>query len=234
MEDLITDYINDCDESWNNFFNENYKILENISSILQNKDEYFPKNNEVFNIFSKIKLQNIKVVIIGKEPYSFLYENEPITDGMAFSMNRNINILDTDSRIPKELKIIFKGLSNLNKNYKFTSYSLDKWVDQGVFLLNSCFTVEHSKPNSHVKRNFWRPFIFKLIKTICENNPDCIFLIWGNDANFLSSYISGSCTKLITDYPSMISLDKFQGHIHMEEANKILIKKNKKPIDWST
>lgn len=233
-DDIITDYVYNCDESWNSFFNENIKIIENISSILQTKSKYLPKNSEIFSIFNKIKLNDIKVVIISKEPYSNIYENEPLTDGIGLSMNSNINISDTDNKIPKDLRIVYSKLQSINKSYKFTSYNLDKWVNQGVFLMNTCFTVEQFKPNSHIKRNFWKPFIFKLIKTICDNNPDCIFLLWGTDANFLSSYITNSCTKFTSDYPNMISLEKFNGHVHMEEANKILLKKDKTPIDWST
>jgi len=233
-QDSLIDHIYSCDESWLSFFKDNVKILENISSILEEKSEYLPSNNDVLSIFSKVKLQDIKVVIIGKEPYSFFYENEPITDGTAFSMSRNISITDKNNNIPKELKIVFHLLSKLNKNYKFNTFSLDHWMKQGVFLINSSLTVEKFKPNSHVKRNFWKPFIYKVIKIIYETHPDCIFMLWGLEANLLSTYISNSCTKLVSDYPNDLSIDKFTGHLHMEETNKLLIKKNKKPIDWST
>lgn len=234
MSSTLLDNINDVDPSWTEFFEENIKILENISTILENKDEYLPTNDNIFSIFSKIKLQDIKVVIIGKEPYCGFYNNEPITDGMAFSMNDNIDIYDTDSRIPSELKVVFSGLKKVNNTLKFETFSLDKWVEQGVFLLNTCFTVNKFKPNSHIQRNFWKPFIFKLIKKICETVTDCVFLIWGTDATFISSYISNSCTKYTSDYPSQINSSKFRGHVHMIDCNKYLEKRNKKPINWST
>lgn len=233
-KDLLIDHIYNCDDSWLSFMKDNVKILENISSILEGKNDYIPSNDEVLSIFSKVKLQNIKVVIIGKEPYAFLYEKEPITDGCALSMSRNISTSDKNNNIPNDLKIVFHQLCKINKNYKFNTYSLDHWMKQGVFLINSSFTVEKCKPNSHIKRNFWKPFIYKLIKIITETNPDCVFMLWGLEASFLNSYISNSCTKFLSDYPNQISMDKFTGHLHMEETNKILIKKNKKPIDWST
>jgi len=233
MENIpLIDYIQDFDDVWNEFFKENEKILENISNILQNKPEYYPSNDKVFNIFTKVKLNDIKVVIISKEPYSGTHNNIPITDGIPLSINEDLEIESND--IPCELKLIFKGLKSENSNYKFTKFQLDNWIKQGVFLMNSCFTVEKNKSNSHIKRNFWKPFIFKLIKKICDTNPDCIFIILGNEANLLTTYISNSCTKFVSEYPSNINISKFDGFKYMLKANDILIKKGLNPINWST
>jgi len=227
-QDSILDHI-PYDDDWSQFFQENMKVLENISNILDNKcQEYFPKNEDIFSIFNKIKPKDIKVVIIAKEPYSGMFDNEPISDGIALSMNRKIQIFEQSNKIPLDLKIIFSKLKSIDPKLSFCSYSLDNWVEQGVFLINTCFTVEKFKAGSHIKRNFWKPFLFKLIKKITEVNPDCIFLLWGNDAIFMNG-----CYKFTSDYPSLIN-DKFKGHLHLFEANKILVKQNKIPIRFDT
>lgn len=231
-KDSMIDYIPDTN-GWESFFRENYKILDHISTILDDKDDYLPRNEDIFNIFHKIKPDEIKIVIIVKEPYSGLYEGEPITDGIPLSMNRNILINDDNSKIPNDLKIVFRKLKSLDQSLRFQTFCLDKWVEQGVFLMNTCFTVETFKNNSHIKRNFWKQFVFKLIKKIANSNPDCIFLIWGNDASFMNSYIPNSCYKFVSDYPSVMN-DKFTGHLDLMEANKILLKQKKQPINFST
>lgn len=231
-KDILLDNLPENQE-WNYFFKENIKILENISNILENKNQYYPKNEDIFSIFEKINPNQIKIVIISKEPYSGEYENEPITDGIAMSMNRNIEIYDDSKKIPLDLKIVFSKLKSLKNDIKFKTYSLDSWVKQGVFLINTCFTVEKFKNNSHIQRNFWKPFVFKLIKKITDVNPECIFLLWGSDAMYMASYIPNSCYKFVSDYPSLLN-DKFKGHMHLFEANKILEKQKKDKIIFDT
>jgi len=231
-KDSMIDYVVDTN-GWESFFHENMKTLEHISSILDEKEDYLPKNEDIFAIFHKIKPEDIKVVIIAKEPYSGLYDGEPITDGIPLSMSRNILINDDSAKIPNDLKIVFRKLKSVDNTLRFQSFCLDSWVEQGVFLMNTCFTVEMFKNNSHIKRNFWKQFVFKLIKKIADVNPNCIFLIWGNDASFLNGYIPNKCYKFSSDYPSVMN-DKFTGHLHLMEANKILVKQNKQPINFST
>ena len=203
-------------------------ILDNVTSKLlieinNNKDsEFYPYNiNDVFKIFHLCKLEDIKVVILGQDPY---YANKHQANGIAFSVNENVNI-------PPSLRNIYKEANIKSKNGNLTS-----WVSSGVFLLNASLTVKQKNPNSH--EYIWKEFIKHIIDIIYKNCENVIFVSWGNSAKL--KYLNLNMQKhilLTSSHPSPLSCYKtdspFIGSDIFNRINDILIKQNKGRINWT-
>ena len=145
------------EESWNYvlnpFFNQTIfkSLTDNIKKEYRNHIIY-PKGNEIFNAFNLCPFDNLKVVIIGQDPY----HGEGQANGLSFSVNKNI-------KIPPSLNNIFIELKNNYPNYRYSNGDLSRWAKQGVLLLNSILTVRKSQPGSHGKI-VWERFTDYVIK----------------------------------------------------------------------
>lgn len=210
------------------FFPDNWKkyidlcLLNTVSQKLRQKSEsssIYPYNpNDIFKVFSLCDLENIKIVILGQDPY---YSNKDQANGIAFSVNNSI-------KAPPSLRNILKESKSQDSN-------LEKWVKQGVFLLNATLTVEEGKPNSHEK--IWREFVTDVIRIINKHCNKIIFVAWGKFA--LKRYENVDKSKHIiieTSHPSPLSCYKtdkpFIGSNIFNNINEILVSENKNPIDW--
>lgn len=220
--------------SWRQLFNSSIDELELISKIiediiLEKGDIIYPLKKDIFNAFKLTELNNVRVVIIGQDPYHSLNKNSnlPTAMGLSFSVN-------DDEQIPPSLQNIFKEIkNNYPEDFKIpSSGNLTKWAKQGILLLNSCLTVEHGKPGSHSgKFTLWTPFIKNVFKIINDNNPKCIYVLWGKDAQNLKKYIGENSIIIEAAHPSPFSCSKgFYGCNHFLKINKLL--KNN-PIDWN-
>ena len=157
--------------SWNEVFYKHDIVLETIYD--KNKVIY-PKNQEdVFKVF-KMDVKDIKVVLLGQDPY---YANENQAHGFSFSVPRY-------TKIPPSLKNIFTEIGNefLDRNYKFKNGDLTKWFEnEKIFLLNCSLTVEKSKVGSHM--SLWNKFTNDVIKFINDKNKNCVYILLGNFAH---------------------------------------------------
>lgn len=203
-------------------------LLSELEKSLQNeitlhpKSYFFPYNqNDIFKIFNLCKPEDIKVVILGQDPY---YASKFQANGIAFSVNTKVSI-------PPSLRNIFKESKIETKNGDLTS-----WVKQGVFLLNASLTVKEKTPNSH--ECIWRRFITHIIDIINNKCDDIIFVSWGNFA--LNRYSNLNLEKhvlLTSSHPSPLSCYKtdkpFIGSNVFNNINRILNTKNKEVIDWN-
>ena len=154
--------------------------------------EIFPPQNLVFNAFNRFNFLDLKVVILGQDPYHQPKQG----NGLCFSVDDGI-------KIPPSLKNIFKEISNdLNLDNEFKSGNLEYLADQGILMLNNSLTVLQSKPNSHLK--YWKGFSPKVIEYICANKENVIFLLWGNNAKNAKKFISGK--QFILDSKSSKSI----------------------------
>ncbi len=214
---------NDWDLALKEEFNKDYfvKIMDFVKEEYRSKTIY-PPFEEIFNAFKLTELNNVKVVILGQDPY----HEEGQAHGLAFST--------PDGRpIPRSLKNIFK---EINSEYGYeipTSGCLEKWAKQGVFLLNTVLTVEKSNANSHSKCG-WQTFTDNVIKILNENEQPIVFLLWGKQAEKKKELITNSNhLVLITSHPSPFSARRgFLGSNHFILANEFLAKNNIKEIDW--
>ncbi|MGK2897009.1 MAG: uracil-DNA glycosylase [Candidatus Makana argininalis] len=185
----------------------------------------YPKSSEIFNVFKFTKFQNIKVVIVGQDPYCGFNQ----ANGLAFSVNKGLPI-------PPSLKNIYKELFKDINNFIIPKNGfLKSWSDQGVLLLNSILTVEHKKPYSHSNIG-WEIFTDLIIKIINSNLEGVIFLLWGLYAQKKIKLININKHFILkTSHPSPLSAKYgFFGCNHFSKTNVILKKILKKPINWQS
>ena len=182
----------------------------------------FPPQELIFNAFNRFNFEDLKVVILGQDPY----HQPKQANGLCFSVDDGI-------KIPPSLKNIFKEINNdLNSDNEFTSGNLEYLADQGILMLNNSLTVLQSKPNSHLK--YWKGFSPKVIEYICANQENIIFLLWGNNAKNAKKFISGKQFILEANHPSPLSANKggWWGNKHFSKTNKILRDIGKTEIKW--
>ncbi|ASU35319.1 uracil-DNA glycosylase [Mucilaginibacter xinganensis] len=183
----------------------------------------FPKNADIFNAFNTTPFDNIKVVILGQDPY----HGENQAHGLSFSVQKGITI-------PPSLRNIYKELSTDIPGFITPSHGdLTEWAKQGVLLLNASLTVRSGTPGSHQKRG-WETFTDTVIKKISDEKEGIIFILWGAFAQAKAELIDGKKHHIIkSPHPSPFSADRgFFGAKPFSKTNEILIKEGKKPVDW--
>lgn len=216
--DLWTKILND------QFQSEHFKKIVDFLNFEYEKKIIYPPKNEIFTIFKKIAPKNIKVVILGQDPY----HGEGQANGMSFSVKKGV-------KIPPSLKNIYLEL-NSDLGIEIPKHGdLTKWTEQGVFLLNATLTVESGKPNSH-KDIGWQKFTDAVIKKISEEKQPKVFLLWGNFAISKKDLILNNSNNLVltSPHPSPFSANRgFFGSRPFSKINEFLEKKGIEKIDWS-
>ncbi len=215
------------DNNWFSILNEEIKkeYFQKIKKTLENEYknyQVFPPKREIFRAFEMTDFDNIKVVILGQDPY----HGKMQANGLAFSVNNGI-------KIPPSLLNIYKELKNELNLYIPNNGNLSKWAEQGVFLLNTTLTVRESQPNSHSEIG-WSIFTDNIIKKISDEKENVVFLLWGNNAKSKEKLIDTSKHIIFSSvHPSPLSANRgFFGCNHFIETNKILKKLGKSEIDW--
>lgn len=181
----------------------------------------FPSKENIFAAFSHKSPQEIKVVIIGQDPYHDKHQ----ANGLAFSVNQGVKLPPSLKNIIKELK------SDVNLTEPMHG-DLSHWAEQGVLLLNTCLTVRAHQPLSHQNKG-WEKFTDRIIQLLSEENKNIIYLLWGAKAQAKKELIATSNYILTSQHPSPLSAYRgFFGCKHFSKANKMLISQGKQPIDW--
>ncbi|WP_339029920.1 uracil-DNA glycosylase [Spiroplasma endosymbiont of Cantharis nigra] len=201
-------------------------IIKDIESIFNNIESFeniYPEKDDIFRVFKLIKPKDIKVIIIGQDPY----HGKKQANGIAFSVSNNV-------RTPPSLKNIFKELkSDLGIDH-FQNNDLSNWVKQGVFLINSSLTVEKGIPNSH-KDLGWNKVILKILNEINNLNENIIYCLWGNFAKKLyNSLVCKNEKKIIfSAHPSPFSFKRgFENSKPFSKINLMLKNNNEEKIYW--
>lgn len=213
--------------SWDKFLNEEYEkeYFQTLMSFV--KDEYkkktiYPKQNEVFNAFRYTDFDNVKVVILGQDPYHGPNQAE----GLSFSVSNEV-------LKPPSLKNIFKELES-DLGIPFPEHnSLKPWAKQGVLLLNAVLTVEEHKPTSH-KDKGWEIFTDDVIKILNKREKPIVFILWGAYARNKKCLITNQNHYIIESaHPSPFSArNGFFGSRPFSKANSFLKKNGIEEIDW--
>ena len=181
----------------------------------------FPKQTEVFNAFNLTHFENVKVVIIGQDPY----HRPNQAHGLSFSVNYGIKTPPSLANIYKELK------SDIGFTIPHHG-NLTHWATQGVLLLNATLTVRAGEPASHQKKG-WETFTDSVIKLISDQKDHCVFLLWGNFAKNKSSLIDSDKHLVLTAaHPSPLAGGAFFGNKHFSKTNEYLISKKIGAIEW--
>jgi uracil-DNA glycosylase len=204
-------------------FNAPY-FLELKHFLLQEKKEHpiYPPGSQIFNAFNLTPFDQVKVVIIGQDPY----HNEGQAHGLCFSV--------TDGTpIPKSLQNIFKELKEELSFEIPQSGNLEKWAQQGVLMLNAILTVRAHQPGSHQNKG-WEIFTDSVITKISEEKSGIIFLLWGNYAKAKKVLINTEKHHILeAAHPSPFSAyNGFFGCNHFNRVNEILTQEGKEPINW--
>ena len=213
--------------SWDEILKDEYQkdYFKNIAMFV-NKEyrekTIFPPKSNILRAFKLTDYDNVKVVILGQDPYHGSNE----ANGLAFAVSKGV-------RLPPSLQNIYKELYNDLGITVSTNGDLEKWAREGVLLLNSVFTVEKDKPASH-KNIGWEQFSDEVIKKVNEKNTPVVFILWGSFAKSKAKYITNPIHLVITSpHPSPFSAySGFFGSKPFSRTNEFLRKNNIKEIDW--
>lgn len=183
----------------------------------------YPPGPLIFNAFNTTPFDNVKVVILGQDPY----HGKGQAMGLSFSVPPGI-------KLPPSLVNIFTELHNDIGMAIPKSGDLTKWAEQGVFLLNAILTVRAKEPASHQKSG-WQQFTDKVIQVISDKKEGVVFMLWGKFAHEKQVLIDETKHFVLkAAHPSPYSADKgFFGCKHFSKANDLLVRQGKDPIDWS-
>lgn len=197
------------------------KLKEFVDKEYETKTIFPPKKN-IFFALENTPYENVKVVILGQDPYHGTGE----AHGMAFSVNPGI-------KVPPSLQNIYKEINrDLGCKIPNNGYLL-KWARQGVLMINSVLTVEKDKPASHQGKG-WEVFTDKIIEEINKKETPVVFLLWGSFAKQKQVLITNPIHHILTSsHPSPFSVRYgFEGCSHFSKTNKFLVENNMEPIDW--
>jgi len=181
----------------------------------------FPPGNLIFNAYDKLAPEDVKVVILGQDPY----HNPGEAMGLSFSVPVGV-------KIPPSLKNIYKELASDISCTIPTHGDLTYWADQGVFLLNAFLTVEKNNAGSH--RNIgWHYFTDATIKYLSDHFEHLVFMLWGNFAKNKKILIDDTKHLILeAAHPSPLAGNAFQGCKHFSRTNEYLTNNGKSVIDW--
>ena len=181
----------------------------------------FPPQQDLFSALHYKSPEEIKVVIIGQDPY----HDEFQANGLAFSVNQGL-------KLPPSLKNIIKELKNDVDIAEPMHGDLSCWANQGVLLLNTCLSVRAHTPLSHQNKG-WEKFTDHLIQQLSALNKDLIFLLWGKKPEAKKVLLSKGNFILTSQHPSPLSAYRgFFGCNHFSKTNAILSRLGKEAINW--
>jgi uracil-DNA glycosylase len=199
------------------------ELMVSVDNEYQNTICYPPKDL-IFAAFEQCSFENLKVVIIGQDPYHGTGE----ANGLCFSVNDGVVI-------PPSLRNIFREINtDFDSIFIPNSGNLDHWTKQGVLLLNASLTVRKDQPNSH-KHLSWQDFTDAVIQKISDEKEQIVFLLWGSFAQKKGEKIDRSKHLVLTSgHPSPMSANqkKWFGNKHFSQTNDYLKSIHKTPIEW--
>lgn len=212
---------------WKSLLSEEFEkpYFQQLASFVRNeyKDQtIYPKGGDIFKAFDRCDFSEIKVVIIGQDPY----HGPGQANGLCFSVCDGMTF-------PPSLRNIFKEIRDDLAKPIPASGDLERWAQQGVLLLNATLTVRANTPGSHQNRG-WEQFTDAVIKKISDEKEGVVFLLWGAYAQKKGAIIDrNKHLVLMSAHPSPFSADRgFFGCKHFSKANAYLRSKGKEEIDW--
>jgi uracil-DNA glycosylase len=199
-----------------------HALVNKLKSFKEEGKTVYPAGSLIFNAFHKTPFEQVKVVILGQDPY----HNPGEAMGLSFSVPRA-------KRTPPSLVNIYKEIETDLGIPKAKHGDLTKWAEQGVFLLNAMLTVEHKKPRSHQKIG-WQNFTDEVIRQLSEKREHVVFMLWGNFARQKKELIDESKHLVLeAAHPSPLARGAYFGSKHFSQANDYLKKHGLTEIDWS-
>lgn len=216
------------EESWKKVLSPQFDqaYFNSLVQFLKNEKKagkkIYPPGGLIFNAFAQTPFEEVKVVILGQDPY----HNPGEAMGLSFSVPRGV-------RVPPSLKNIYKELKTDLDVEPAQHGDLSHWARQGVFLLNSMLTVEHKKAGSHRKIG-WQNFTDAVIRQLSRERKGLVFMLWGNFARNKKELIDPEKHLILeAAHPSPLARGAYFGSAHFSKANAYLAQQGKDPIDWN-
>ena len=214
-------------DSWKKYLNPEFdktyfKQLEQFVDSEYQEHEIYPPQEHIFKAFNTCPFQNIKVIILGQDPY----HGSNQANGLAFSVNDKM-------KFPPSLRNIYKEL-NKDLNIPISSKgNLEDWAKQGVLLINATLTVKANEAGSHQNKG-WEKFTDAVINTLSQKREKLVFILWGSYAHKKGLQIDKSKHHIIKSaHPSPLSAHRgFFGSKPFSQTNTYLRAQNLEPIDW--
>lgn len=215
------------DPSWlqelsEEFRKEYFKQLKSFLSEEKANYQIYPPGSRIFAAFDATPFDQVKVVIIGQDPY----HGPGQANGLSFSVT-------ADQRIPPSLKNIYKELHTDLGIVPKSHGDLSKWAQNGVLMLNAVLTVRHKEAGSH-RNQGWELFTDAVIQTLSERKKDLVFILWGSFARSKKTLIDLNKHQVVeSPHPSPFSAyNGFFGSKPFSKTNELLMMHHLKPIDW--
>lgn len=199
------------------------ETLAQVEQARQAGQVIYPPQSDVFNAFKLTELANLKVVILGQDPY----HGPNQAHGLAFSVRHGV-------RIPPSLQNMYKELALEYPEFDIPAHGcLESWAKQGVLLLNTVLTVVATQANSH-RHLGWEQFTDKVIAQISAHCQGIVFLLWGSHAQKKGRFIDRQRHYVLdAPHPSPLSAHRgFLGCGHFKQANELLVNQGKTPVNW--
>ncbi len=230
---MLSDAISQMDPSWQHLLAPEFQkpYFQKLEAFLEEEKRsgaiVYPPSNLLFNAFAKTPFDKVSVVIIGQDPY----HGPGQAHGLAFSVPHGVPP-------PPSLKNIFKELRSDLQITPPPHGCLDKWAEQGVFLLNAVLTVRDGEAASHHGEG-WEIFTDRVVELLCTRSRPLVFLLWGKSAlkkfHHVEACAEGHHLALIAAHPSPLSAHAgFFGSRPFSKVNDFLKAKGEKPIDWGS
>lgn len=200
------------------------KIMDFVAE-QRTQETIYPPDEAVFSAFDVTEFDQVKVVILGQDPY----HGPNQAHGLSFSVQPGVKVPPSLKNIYKELGNDIAGFTPPNQGY------LKSWAEQGVFLLNSVLTVQAGRAHSHAKCG-WETFTDAVVAQLNQHRDGLVFMLWGAHAQKKGAMIDSRRHLVLTaPHPSPLSAHRgFLGCKHFSQANQYLSGRGVKPIDWSS
>ncbi|MCQ6959474.1 uracil-DNA glycosylase [Mucilaginibacter aquariorum] len=221
----------ELEPSWKKALDEEFQkpYMVELKNFLKQEKEaghtIYPRNADIFNAFNTTPFDDVKVVIIGQDPY----HGPNQAHGLSFSVQKGVPAPPSLRNIYKELSTDIPGFTTPQTG------DLTKWAQQGVLLLNATLTVRSATAGSHQKKG-WEKFTDAAIKKLSDEKKGLVFILWGAYAQSKSVLINEHNNHLIikSTHPSPLAVSHggFFGSKPFSKTNDFLIKQGKQPIDW--
>jgi len=215
------------EESWKNLLSNEFEqpYFQSMSTYLRNQiaagKTIYPPGPLIFNAFNTTPVTDVKVVILGQDPY----HNTGQAMGYSFSVPRGV-------RIPPSLRNIYKEMATDVNTITPDHGDLTKWANQGVLMLNAMLTVEAHKAGSH-KNIGWQTFTDAVLRKLSEEREGLIYMLWGGFAKKKKHLIDANKHLILeAAHPSPLAGGAYFGSKHFSQANAYLKTKGLEEIDW--
>ena len=219
----------ELEESWKELLLDEFQLpyMKSLKDFLLEEKKkakiIFPRGKDIFNCFQYTPLSELKVVILGQDPY----HGQGQAHGLSFSVRQGVTK-------PPSLVNLFKEIKEDLGIAISDNGDLSCWAKQGVLLLNSVLTVESNKPASHRNKG-WETFTDRVVAIINQHKTNVVFMLWGSYAQQKGCKIDTKKHLVLkSSHPSPFSyLRSFKGCKHFSKANKYMLKHHKQAIDWN-